>query len=177
MIELAGYPAGMYLVRQFWRDKDYSVGDAIMLTQGAFSGAFYGLLSAELLGMDFDNPKWLLFPVAGVSLSTILMDQYIDGYNYSAGQGFISTLGTISGISFVAGLCVMTEINNEKVFSAAMIGGEINGFYLKKKIFRLETEKVFGSTDNKLSFMLTPSVHFERGNKRTIPGFSLIANF
>jgi len=177
IIELAGYPVGMYLVRHFWREKSHSVGDAVMLTQGAISGSFYGVMLAQLLGADFDNPKWQLFPVAGVSLGTVLMDKYIDGVDYSLGQGVVSTLGTISGISFMAGICVITEIKDEKAMSALMIAGGISGLYLTNKIFNLEKEKSHTVKDKDFSLMVAPSVQVSREKGRTIPGFSLVAIF
>jgi hypothetical protein len=177
IIELAGYPVGMYLVRHFWREKSHSVGDAVMLTQGAISGSFYGVMLARLLGADFDNPKWQLFPVTGMTLGAVLMDKYIAGYDYTLGQGVVSTLGTISGISFMAGLSVITEIKDEKVMSALMIAGGISGLYLTNKIFNFKKEKSPAALKEDLSLMVAPSIQVDREKGRTIPGFSLVAIF
>lgn len=177
IIELAGYPVGMYLVRHFWREKSHSVGDAVMLTQGALSGSFYGVMLAQLLGSDFDNSKWQLFPVTGMSLGAVLMDKYIAGYDYTLGQGIVSSLGTISGISFMAGLSVITEIKDEKVMSAFMIAGGVSGLYLTNKIFNLKKEKSHATQKKDLSLMVAPSIQIDREKGRTIPGFSLVAIF
>ena len=173
IVELAGYPVGLYLARYFGKNKTYSVGDALMLTQGAASGSFYGLMLAQLFGADFDNPKWWLFPVAGMSLGAVLMDKYICGYDYSLGQSVVSALGTISGISFMAGISVITELKDKKIMSALMMAGGISGLYLTNKIFNLKKESKSTASKEKFSLMLSPSVRFDKEKGRTIPGFSL----
>jgi len=177
LIELAGYPLGVYLTHSFWGDKNHSVGDAVMLTQGALAGSFYGLALARLVGADFDNPKWALLPVAGVSAGVILMDQYIDGYDYSLGQGVVSTLGTISGISFMAGLAIITEITDGKAMSALMIGGGLAGTYLTNKIFNLKKEGNSVKSNDELSLMISPSLQLNRKSNQPVPGFSVLAVF
>jgi len=177
LIELAGYPLGGYLTHTFWENKNHSVGDALMLTQGAVSGSFYGLTLARLLDADFDNPKWTLLPVTGMSLGTILMDMYIDGYDYSLGQGVVSTLGTISGIFFMAGIAVITEIRNEKVLAALMMSGGLAGTYITNKIFSLKKEGSKIKPDEDLSLIISPSLQLNRKNNRLLPGLSVLAVF
>ena len=177
LIELAGYPLGVYLTHSFWGNKNHSVGDALMLTQGALAGSFYGLALARLLGADFDNPYWALFPVTGLSAGTILMDRYINGYDYSLGQGVVSTLGTISGISFMAGLAIITEVRDGKVMSALMMAGGLAGTYLTNKIFNLKKESDNAKPDDDLSLMISPSLQLSKKNNRVVPGFSVLAVF
>ena len=177
MIELAGYPVGMYLVRHFWRAKSHTPGDALMLTQGALSGSFYAVMLAQLFGADFDNPKWQLFPVSGTILGAILMEKYIAGYDYTFGQSAVSTLGTISGISFMAGIGVITELKEEKAPAAMMIAGGISGLYLTNKIFHLKKENSSAKLKEDLSLMVAPSIQVDREKRRAIPGFSLVALF
>ncbi len=177
VIELAGYPLGVYLTHTFWGDKNHSAGDALMLTQGAFSGSLYGFFLIRLLNVDLNNRKWALIPVSGLSLGAILMDRYIDGYDYSLGQGVVSTLGTVSGISFIAGLGVITEVKNERVMYALMLAGGLGGTYLTDKIFNLKKEGGSVKADDDLSIMITPAFQLSRKQNRVIPGFNIMTVF
>ncbi len=177
VIELAGYPLGIYLARTFWGNKNQSFGDAIMLTQGALSGSFYGVLLAQILGMNSDDSEWQLLPALGMPLGAALMDRYIDGYDYSPGQGLVSVLGTASGISFMAGLSVLADIHNSKVVSAGMLAGGIGGLLLTDKIFNLEREDQNSASHTKLSLIMSPSMQFQKEKDRLTPGFSLFVFF
>ncbi len=177
IVELAGYPLGIYLARTFWATKNHSFGDAIMLTQGALSGSFYGLLLAQLLGLNLDHSEWQVLPAVGMPLGAALMDRYIDGYNYALGQGLVSALGTVSGISFMAGLCVLADIQNSKVVSAGMLVGGIGGLLLTDKIFNLKREGANSVSATKLNLFMSPSMQVQKENGRITPGLSVFAFF
>ncbi len=177
VIELAGYPVGVYLTHHFWGNKSHSVGDALMLTQGALAGSFYGLALARILNADFDNSKWQLFPVTGLSLGAILMDRYIDGYDYSLGQGFVSVLGTVSGMAFLAGLGVITDIHDGGIMAALTMGGGLAGTYLTNKIFNLKKEGADTAPGKKVSLMLAPSLQLSKKQDHVIAGLNMVAVF
>jgi hypothetical protein len=178
LVELAGYPIGMYLANHFWGNKSITFGDGLMLTQGTISGSLYGFLLAVLLGVDVDDGEtWRLFPVLGGSAGTYLMDRYIAGYDYRPGQAIVSALGTVSGFAFMAGIAVITETRNEKALSAFLLSGGIGGLLLTNKIFKLKKEKKDRLTFRDIPVTVMPSFHMRRVHGKAIPVFSVAATF
>lgn len=178
LIEMAGYPIGIYLAHTYWANKHISFGDGLMLTQGTFSGASYAMLLAVLLGVDIDNGEtWRLFPILGSTAGTLLMDRYIHGYDYTPGQAFVSTLGTLSGTAFMAGIAVITETRNEKALSAMLMSGGIAGLLLTNRIFDLKKEKKVSLSFKNYHINLMPGFHYQEQGGHKIPTLFISARF
>ena len=129
LFQLSGYPVGFYLGQRFYGQRDYSFGDAALIMVGRWGGALYGLITADLLEMEFDEQAmgWRWMIIGGGLGGLYGMDRWIEGYNYSFGQGFLMSLGALAGAGFAMGVGVILEMDDPKFYEitgmAAALGG------------------------------------------------------
>ncbi|MEE9162024.1 MAG: hypothetical protein V3U35_03545 [Candidatus Neomarinimicrobiota bacterium] len=156
LFQVAGYPVGTYLSRRFYGTRPYSFGDAVMLTVGRGTGAFYGLILADLLGSDFseDAMGWRWLIGAGAVGGVVGMDRAIRGVDYSFGQSALMFLGEIAGVAFGVGVGVLMEIEPASdYYKIAVIGGTLGGLALARRMIEPVPER-----SNRLGARPEPSV-------------------
>lgn len=161
VLDMVGYPLGLYLTRRYFLDNNYTFGDALMLIQGRALGLTYGLMTAEMLAMDFDKEAYRIFPLIGSFGGVLFYDRFIDGYDYTFGHSILSFLGTGSGMAFMGGCAVIFEIENRKVLESMVMAGGIAGLYLSNSILDLQKESKKEASAQNVSLALIPGVRYE----------------
>ncbi len=138
---MAGYPLGTYLGRRLFGDRQYSFGDAAMLYIGWGGGLLYGVLLADLIGIDFwdsGETVWLMANTTAVG-GVLAVNRYIRDYDYSFGQAALMGLGALAGGAFAAGVGVILEAESE-FYDVTMIAGSLGGFFLTRRIINPRLE-------------------------------------
>jgi hypothetical protein len=134
---MAAYPAGLYLGNKIFGQKDYTVGDALMLYQGYGFGMLYGLMASDIIYGGNFNSGDALFQLAllGGGFSGVwLYDHMETGYDYSFGESMIMAASTIA--------CGIT------------------GTILTRKILTPESEARFHTKDTAIKLSLLPEIKF-----------------
>jgi hypothetical protein len=157
LFEMVGYPLGVYVGHHFFGNRQYTFGDALMLMQGWGVGQLYSLMLADILDVDFDsNTRRMLVTGGGIS-STLFMDHYIKGRDYTFGQSVLSVLGTGSGMAFGMGLAVVLEVNDFKTAEFFTIAGGIIGFLLSDNILEVKSEKALTAATDRPQVSVLPT--------------------
>jgi len=165
LLELAGYPLGLWWGNRFNQSRDITFGDALMLTQGWGYGwlASYAVLDI-LIGEDkLGDDVFLLLGSAGAVGSIYLYDHWIRPYDYSFGQAFLEALGTGAGIMAGFGTAIITEIDEPKAMEALGLTGGILGARLTHRILKPELEQRREHGALPIELELTPLVVPHRG--------------
>ncbi|MCH7940140.1 MAG: hypothetical protein IID13_10400 [Candidatus Marinimicrobia bacterium] len=150
VFQVSGYPVGLYLGRRYYGQRQYSFGDAMMLTLGRGGGALYGLLLADLAGLEFgeqDN-AWRWVTIGGGLSGLVGMDRYIQGWDYTFGQAAIMALGGAAGGAFALGFGFIIEAEGD-FFEVAAIVGSLAGFGLTRTIVSPAPEYLGGGNSQK----------------------------
>jgi len=180
LFEMVGYPLGAYLGRHFFGKRQYTFGDAVMLMQGWSVGQLYSLMVADILGMDFSQNAWRMVVTAGGVGSTLFMDRYIQGRDYTFGQSVLSVLGTGSGMAFGMGLAVVVETSDFKTAEFfTMVGGMV-GFFLSDRILEVKQEKTLTTSTNLPPVSVLPTFQVlpdESQGVRLLPALALDIRF
>jgi hypothetical protein len=159
---MAAYPAGLYLGNKIFGQKDYTVGDALMLYQGYGFGMLYGLMASDIIYGGNFNSGDALFQLAllGGGFSGVwLYDQMETGYDYSFGESMIMAAGAVSGMTFGAAMGIITE-SNFIIMEASAIACGITGTILTRKILTPESEARFHTKDTAIKLSLLPEIKF-----------------
>jgi len=138
VVEIAGYPLGMWLERKVYGQRQYSLGDALMLYLGWTGFMFYGVMIGDLMNLDMEATVPLLSSAMGAG-GVVLMDRYIQGADYSFGQWAMMSLGSVAGGTFGIGVGIITEAEGD-FFHVAFIGGSLGGFFLTRMVIEPATE-------------------------------------
>ncbi len=164
LFEVAGYPLGTYLGRRLFGDRQYSFGDAAMLYIGWGGGLLYGVLLADLIGIDFldsGETVWLMANTTAVG-GVLAVNRYIRDYDYSFGQAALMGLGALAGGAFAFGLGIIAETSfDSKYYEAATIGGSLGGFFLTRRIINPRLELATAGRSGKqprISLALQPAM-------------------
>jgi len=171
LIEMAGYPLGIYLEHRYFGDRHYTFGDALMLYQGRFFGWIYGMLTAEIADIDFDSPAGIGFRTAGSIGGTLLMGRYIADEDWSFGESVLMVVGTGSGMAFGVGSAALMDISEGDIISAMVMAGGAGGFFLTRSILDISKDGTYSSLESRKSFDVIPSfsvVPVRDGNNRTV---------
>ncbi len=131
--QLLAQPIGIAVGRHFYSQRQYSFGDAFLLLEGWGGGMMYGIIIADLLGMEDSDAFALTASSVGIG-GIYAMDKYIAGKDYSFGQGFITGLGALAGVGMVNGTGVILEIEEGDFYKAGTIVGSLAGIYYANKI-------------------------------------------
>jgi hypothetical protein len=140
LFEMAGYPVGTYLGYRFFKKRQYTFGDAIMLFQGRGLGWLYSSMLSDIAGVDFNSAGGRFFRTTGTIAGILLLDKFIQGYDYTFGQSILSVLGTISGMAFALGTGVILEIDEDKLIETLVMTGGVAGFYMSNSILNITRE-------------------------------------
>jgi len=158
LIEMAGYPLGIYLGHRYFGNRNYTFGDAMMLYEGRGLGWIYGMLFSEIADIDFESSLGLTLRTAGSLGGVILMDRYISNDDYNFGESVLMAVGTASGMAFSIGTSVLTDINNGNVISALVMVGGATGFFLTRSILDISNDGTYSSHQSRKSFEVIPAV-------------------
>ena len=174
---LLGVPLGLAVERRFYSQRNYTSGDALMLTWGRITGFVYASLLTDLFfgTIDISNPKTMFMRAAGGVSGIVLADRYVRQRDLSIGQSTLLFAGGISGGLFAAGTGVLLEIKSDEINDLLAIGGSLAGFGYANKLLKIS--KV-GSSDNrperiKVSFIPMATYH----NNRFNPGGQVSVSF
>ena len=134
LFQVAGYPLGFYLGQRYFGQRDYSFGDAYLLSLGRWGGALYGIMIADILDLDFgeQDMAWRWTRMGGAVGGMVGMDKWIEGYNYSFGQGFLMSLGALAGVGFSIGVGVILEVDDLKFYEITGMMAALGGMALVK---------------------------------------------
>ena len=170
-----GYPLGTWFENKFFRDRQYTFGDGLMLTWGRLTGSIYGIFVYDLLSLASDDLKMKsLVQVAGSIGGAIAMDRFILKKDYTTGQSILMFLGAISGGFFAAGIPVILEVDEAKVYDVAAIVGSLGGYYLTSRVIDIRSE-ANSATKETNSFSIAPTL-IPHKNK-ILPGVNLSMTF
>jgi len=177
-ITALGHPLGMALKRRFFADRQYTLGDGLMLTNGRYFGLFNGLMIWDLITRDTEqdanNIDGLIFRTVGSYAGTILMDRYIRNQDFTAGQAILMVTGEIAGGLFGVGTGVIFEVSNGRIMDLLAVGGSWGGLFLTRKILTVPVEgQAFQSDEVRIS--LSPVIFPVRD--KLLPGISLNMQF
>ncbi|MCH8011078.1 MAG: hypothetical protein IIA61_03880 [Candidatus Marinimicrobia bacterium] len=183
VFDMAGYPLGIYTARRFFKDRQYTFGDAFMLMQGRSLGWLYAIMIGDILDLEFEDTGGRLLRMGGTIGGTLLTDRFIKSRDYTFGQSVLNLLGIGSGIAFAAGLAIIMEVDDFKPVEVMMMTGGIAGLYLSNSILEVKSESGFSSNTNKPSFSIVPSFRVlpkvqKQRNKLTLaPMITINVNF
>lgn len=141
LIEMAAYPAALYLGHRYFGEESYTFGDALMLHQGRWFGWMYGAMMSELVNVDPDTRGGLAFRLAGSVGGPLFMDWFIGGKEYTFGESFLMLLGTGSGMAFGVGTGALLEISEPEAMSLLFMSGGAAGFLLTNSILDVLPER------------------------------------
>ncbi|MFA4839464.1 MAG: hypothetical protein WC703_08315 [Candidatus Neomarinimicrobiota bacterium] len=170
-----GYPLGTWFENKFFSDRQYSFGDGLMLTWGRLTGSAYGIFLYDLLSVKSDdNQTQSLFQAAGSIGGAIAMDRFILKKDYTTGQSILMFLGAISGGFFAAGIPVILEVDEAKVYDVAAIVGSLSGYYLTSRVIDVRSETNSAAKESS-SFSIAPTLIPSR--HKILPGVHLSMSF
>jgi len=170
-----GFPLGTWFEHKFFSDRQYTFGDGLMITWGRLTGMAYGSFLCDLIsGGSNDNQTEDLFTAAGSIGGAVAMDRFIQKKDYTTGQSILMVLGAISGGCFAAGIPVILEIDESKVYDIVAIGGSLGGYYLTNRVIDVRSE-ANSSLKETNSFSIAPTL-IPHKNK-ILPGVHLSMTF
>lgn len=172
-----GFPIGSLSERYFYRDRQYTFGDGLMLTWGRATGLVYGFLIWDFIrNKDSQNHESIqyLFQSVGSIAGTVAMDRFIKGKEYTTGQSILMALGSISGGCFACGIPVIAEVSESRVYDVVVIAGSLCGLYLTDRVLNVKSKTNVGLSE-KVSLSVFPTLI---PVKRTVqPGLNLSVRF
>ncbi|MCF7885277.1 MAG: hypothetical protein K9M80_02175 [Candidatus Marinimicrobia bacterium] len=175
LLTLAAYPVGIYYSKVLTENKQYTFGDALILSQGYFSALLYNYMVLDILGVK-GRAYYRLGNIAIGLLGTSLYQDIIDNYDYNFGESVLMALGTTSGMAFGLGTSIITKASH-KMTNFLVLAGGITGSLLTKPMLspKLESPSSKEST-GKLSLSPTLFVEtkqFSYNKIKIIPGLNV----
>ncbi|MFC1481233.1 hypothetical protein ACFL6E_03185 [Candidatus Neomarinimicrobiota bacterium] len=159
--QLAGYPLGVWLGHKFYGSRQYSFGDALMLTMGRGVGALYGLLLSQAISLDMEPHEtlWRVLVTASSAGTMLATDKFISGYDYRFGQTAMMALGGIAGAAAGVGICVLLETEFETT-APIIIASSLLGFKATHNILDLTPEyhTADATTDSHVLMSIAPAL-------------------
>ena len=155
-----GYPLGMWLGHRQFKDRQYSFGDAVIIHSMGFYGWAYGAIFAELIGIEYEDKSAKIIRTAGTATLPIIADRFMMGKDYSFGQAVLISSGGIAGGLFTAGILVLLDVQEEKVYLTALLGGATFGLHYANS--RLDVSRESALTKNRINqkmFTLKPAIY------------------
>ena len=179
---LLAYPMGIWAGQHFYGDKQYSFGDALMLSQGALLGMTYGFMLTDLVQMDMEGNAPRVISTAGIIGGTVLMDKYIQNVDYSFGNSFLMALGTGTGILFNMGIAAILEVNRAEAMEVLVMTGGAAGFYFTSTIIDPEKENDITQSNHQPQFSIMPTLISDPGKNLSqsqdlVPGLRFDVRF
>jgi len=176
MVELVGYPLGMWWGHRFNQSRNLTFGDAFLLTQSWGYGWMVSMLSIDmLLGVDnLDGDMFVWLGNAGAMGMVYYYDRLIADADYTFGQAFLETLGAGAGLMAGFGVGIIAE-PGDKMSQLLALTGYGTGVYLSHRLFKPAAEGSLseaGGPQLNLTFLPLP------GPRQTpIPGVAASLRF
>lgn len=177
LFQAVGYPLGIWLGHQHFKDRQYSFGDAVLIQSMGSYGWLYGVIFTELIGIDFDDKSAKVIRTAGTVSFPLIADRLMMGKNYSFGQAVLISSGGIAGGLFSAGVLVVLNVEESKVYLTALLGGMTFGLHYANS--RLNVSNEYAQTRdnfNERFFTLAPTI-FNNSDGSQILGLSMNLTF
>ena len=140
-------------------------------------GWLYGVIFTELIGIDFEDKSAKVIRTAGTVTFPIIADRLMMGKNYSFGQAVLISSGGIAGGLFSAGVLVVLNVEESKVYLTALLGGITFGLHYANS--RLNVSNEYAQTRdnfNERFFTLAPTI-FNNSDGSQILGLSMNLTF
>ncbi len=179
-LTIAAYPVSLYLGNKIFGEKDYTFGDALILSQGYGAGIISTLMLLDMLksgNLDKDDSLFKIGIIGGGIVGTFLYDRtFLQEKDYSFGQSILLAAGTLSGLTFGAGIGVMTEVDFSTT-EGLMLAGGILGTVVTNNI--LAPEQTGHHARQNFSAALIPGFNFMKGNNKIefLPSINLQLSF
>ncbi|MDD5766272.1 MAG: hypothetical protein PHW79_08535 [Candidatus Marinimicrobia bacterium] len=170
-----GYPLGTWVENKFFSDRQYTFGDGLMISWGRLTGMAYGNFLYDLISGGSNNSQTEgLFNAVGSIGGAVAMDRFILKKDYTTGQSILMVLGAISGGCFAAGIPIIFEVDDSRVYDIVAIGGSLGGYYLTDRVIDVRSE-ANSSLKETNSFSIAPTL-IPHKNK-ILPGVHLSMTF
>ena len=159
LFSAVGYPLGIWLGHKQFKDRQYSFGDAVLIQSMGVYGWAYGAIFTELIDMDFEDKSAKIIRTAGTVTFPIIADRYMRGKNYSFGQAVLISSGGIAGGLFTAGVLVVLNVQSDKAYLTALLGGATFGLHYANSRLNVSRESVLTTNSvNQKIFTLQPAI-------------------
>ena len=175
-LELLAYPLGAVGGYYLTKDKVYSFGDALMLTQGWAYGYFNAMMLQSLLFSDGDEDIFFMNAGFGAVASIFAYDRLIRDQDYSFGQSILMALGSGSGMAFGFGTAVILNIDKKEPMLTLALAGYGAGTYLTLKILDPTADGSLSSVERTKVSMMPTVLTRSIGNGKTAPTLGLGLN-
>ena len=154
-----GYPLGMWIGHQRFKDRQYSFGDAVLIQTMGFYGWLYSVIVTELIGINFEDKSANVIRTSGTVAFPVIADRYMRGKNYSFGQAVLISSGGLVGGLFSAGILVVLNVQSKNAYLIALLGGVTYGLHYANSRLNVSRESVFTTnTVNRKIFTLQPAI-------------------
>jgi len=173
LVNLLAYPTGIWAAQRYFGDRSYSFGDALMLTEAAVIGGISGFLFSDLVGIPLDKGAARVLSAGGAIGTSVWMDSYIRGYDYSFGNAFLMGLGSSCGILFNLGVGAILELQSSEAMDLLFMSGAAGGFLLTRKIVEPDPEDSRDELLSDTSLRISPALLPVPGTRRSIPALAV----
>jgi len=179
LLELAAYPVGAVLGYKITADKQYSFGDALMLTQGWGYGFINTMMLQSLFFEGGDTETFFMVAGLGAIGSTLGYDHFIRGDDFTFGQSTLMLLGSASGLAFGFGTAILLNMNEKEPMLILALSGYGAGTWLTRSILDVQPD---GTLDHNLQTRMSvmPTIIPTLGAQdkiNLIPGIDLRLSF
>jgi len=179
LLTLAAYPVGIYSSKLLTENKHYTLGDALMLSQGYLLGMVYNLIIMDMMNVEKEK-YYRLGNIPSGLIGTYIYQRIIDEYDFGFGESVLMGLGTTSGMAFGLGLAIITELEGEVTDLLVMSGGLAGSLITRPMLSPNKEGNEYSDNSSRIS--LTPALFIEQGSdnrkdKKLIPGVSISYQF
>ncbi|MCF7823016.1 MAG: hypothetical protein K9N35_02495 [Candidatus Marinimicrobia bacterium] len=177
IVELMAYPVGIWAGQRLIRDKQYTFGDALMLTQGWGFG-FFNTMMLQSLFLDSLDAEEVLVSSLGAIGSVFAYDRWIADEDYSFGQSTLMLLGSASGTAFGFGTAILLDIQDKPMLAFALAGYG-TGTWLTRKILDVKPDGALAHTSSTKISLNPAAMAVSRSDHKPglIPALSLNMSF
>ena len=115
---------------------------------------------------------WRWTVLGGAVGGMVGMDKWIEGYNYSFGQGFLMSLGALAGAGFAMGVGVIMEVDDLIFYEITGMAAALGGMAWVKANVNPGLERAASGIHQKNPVQLS-ILPMAGSPGRTLPGLSL----
>jgi len=168
-----GYPLGMWIGYQRFKERQYSFGDAVLIHSMGFYGWLYSVIVTELIGIDFEDKSAKVIRTSGTVAFPIIADRYMRGKNYSFGQSVLISSGGLAGGLFSAGILVVLNVQSKNTYLIASLGGITYGLHYANSRLNVSREiALSGDTKDQKIFSVSPTI-LSAYDRTNVPALSV----
>lgn len=154
-----GYPLGMWIGYQRFKEGQYSFGDAVLIHSMGFYGWLYSVIVTELIGIDFEDKSAKVIRTSGTVAFPVIADRYMRGKNYSFGQAVLISSGGLAGGLFSAGILVVLNVQSKNTYLIALLGGATYGLHYANSRLNVSREITLSeNTKDQKIFSVSPTI-------------------